>query len=62
MRHQQWDPRRPAPLQQCACVLVPGLLLVGVLAYAIFVQSGAEEFTAQRSSETGIALGYKPLC
>lgn len=57
--HRQWDTRGPAPLLQSACALVSGLLLVGVLAYAIVAGPGTET-AAERGGETDVALRYRP--
>ena len=35
MTRQRWDERGVAPLLQSACAVISGLLLVGVLAYAM---------------------------
>jgi len=50
----QFDARGPAPLLQSACAVVSGLLLVGVLAYAIVVGPGTE--LADRGGDTEVAL------
>lgn len=58
MRKLQFDARGPAPLLQSACAVVSGLLLVGVLAYAVVVGPGTE--LAADRGDTEVALRLRP--
>jgi hypothetical protein len=56
---QKFDVRGPAPLLQSACAVVSGLLLVGVLAYAIVVGPGTE-IAADQGGDIELALRLRP--